>query len=131
MIYARIEDGKLVRAKRLATPSGTYDAESDEAPSGWYRIESDTEVDETSLSGVPSTISRLRALLELDAAGHLEKVEAAVNQIGGTTKIAYDNAIEFDRNSEFILQMGQLLGMSDEDIDNLFIAASELQLTPR
>lgn len=57
------------------------------------------------------------ALLESDL---LEPAEAIVNILGGKVKLSWDLEPTWSRTSKEIISIGEALGLSDTDIDNLF-----------
>lgn len=75
---------------------------------------------------VPSAVSPYQARAALFAAGLLDEVETAVTAAGGQTKIAWEYAATIERHSAFITAMQPVLGMTGEQVDDLFIAASAI-----
>ena len=79
---------------------------------------------------VPSEITMRQARLALLGAGMLSGVEVAINAMSEPTKSAakieweYSNTVQ--RHNGFVSQLGPALGLTDEQIDALFIAASVL-----
>lgn len=73
---------------------------------------------------VPVSISRFQARAALMVAGLLESVETAISQSDAMTKLAWAEAVEWRRDSPTISSIGSALGLSEEDIDNLFINAA-------
>jgi hypothetical protein len=63
----------------------------------------------------------------LSAAGKLTAATAAVNAAGGLAKLAWDNAIEFRRDSPTIAGLAEAVGLDDAAVDALFIAAAEIE----
>lgn len=78
---------------------------------------------------VPAVTPR-QARLALLAAGKLAAVEAALAAMPGVTgeaaRIDWEFALEIRRDDPLITAVGHVLGLSDEDIDTLFIQASTL-----
>ena len=72
-------------------------------------------------------VSRFQAFAALDAAGLLDDATALVNAQGGVAKLAWDNAIEFRRSSPTINGLASALGLTDEDLDALFLAAAGIE----
>lgn len=75
---------------------------------------------------IPQVVSRFQARAALHLAGHLPAVEAAILASDPLTQMAWQDAQEFRRNSPTILSLAAVLGLSDNDVDDLFIAASEI-----
>lgn len=67
-----------------------------------------------------------QAKLALYGAGLLEQVEAAVAASDKATQITWEYAIEFRRDDPLINGLGKQMGLSDEQIDQLFITAMSL-----
>jgi len=72
-------------------------------------------------------VSRFQAMAALHNAGLLDEAVEIVTQVGGLIKIAWDNAMEFRRNSPAILNLALALGLDEEELDALFIAAAEIE----
>jgi hypothetical protein len=72
----------------------------------------------------PESITRFQALAALHNAGLLDAVITTVNLAGGLTKIAFDNAQNFNRSSPTIAAIQTSINLTDEQLDNLFIAGS-------
>lgn len=75
---------------------------------------------------VPTTISMAQAQLALLAAGHLDAVEAAVDGMAREAQITWRKANTVKRDDPLVVQMAGLLGLTDADVDALFVAGSEL-----
>lgn len=74
------------------------------------------------------TATRFQAKATLDDAGLLDQVEAymAGDDVPKRVKLAWEEA-SFRRGSKMIQNIGEELGLSEEQIDNLFIAAQEIE----
>jgi hypothetical protein len=76
---------------------------------------------------VPTSVSRFQALAALSNAGLLTQAQ---NIVAASTDplvpLAWDNAQTFDRNSATVAALGPALGLTDAQIDSLFIAASTI-----
>lgn len=79
---------------------------------------------------IPSSVTRLQALLALEAGGYLATVDAYMATLarGDSSRLAWDNAQVFERSSPVVVAMGAMLGLDDAAIDALFIAASTAAL---
>lgn len=128
MMYAKFKDGKIVKANKIYSPEGSYDAKEDNAPDGWYKVESEGDITDVSINGIPLSISRMRAMLVLEHMDLLDTVINMINGIGGDTKIAFENALEFERDSTFIATMTEALELTSEQVDSMYIEASELEV---
>ena len=77
---------------------------------------------------IPQQVTAFQARAALYNAGLLATVEAAVAaSTDEVLKLAWAHALHFDRNSPTIAAMAATLGLSDTDVDNLFIAASQIE----
>lgn len=75
---------------------------------------------------VPQVVTMRQARLALDAAGLLSSVQAAINAGSNAAKITWEYSSEVQRNNGLIPTMAAALGMTETQIDNLFIAAAVL-----
>ena len=120
--------------KRVADDSVVRYANFDEAPpvlaeaKGLVWVESPivvVEPDPQSL--IPQTVSMRQARLALHAAGMLAGINAAITQIGGAAQIEWEYATEVRRDNQLIEMVRQANSMTVEQIDQLFIAASQIE----
>jgi len=97
---------------------------------GWYWFDS---LDDA-LAGLPKavsagmTITPLQAKLALLGAGLLDTVEAMIAGSDRATQIAWVEAISFNRSSALLNAMAAALGMTSEQLDELFLAASKIEV---
>lgn len=76
---------------------------------------------------VPQSVSRAQALAALSNAGLLTQAQNAANaSTNPLVPIFWNNAQTFDRNSATVATLGGALGLTDAQIDSLFIAASNI-----
>jgi hypothetical protein len=75
-----------------------------------------------------STVTRLQALLALEAGGYLAPVDAYMATLarGNSSRLAWENAQVFERSSPVVAAMGAMLGLDSAAIDALFITASNI-----
>ena len=82
------------------------------------------------LDPVPREITMRQARLVLHAAGKLAAVEAAVSAMPEppreAARITWDYSQTVERRNPFVVMLAAQLGMSDADLDALFVAAAEL-----
>jgi hypothetical protein len=64
--------------------------------------------------------------IALSDANLLANAEAAVNAADEKTKTAWEYALVWQRSSPMIAALGSALGMTDEQIDDLFKAAQQI-----
>lgn len=79
-------------------------------------------------------VSRLQARAALLEAGLLDTVEKAVNgsvlsgsKVTPLVRLAWNEATEFRRSSPTIAAVGQLLGLAEDQLDELFRAAMRIE----
>ena len=72
-------------------------------------------------------VSRFQAFAALYADGKLDDAEAAVAAAGGLTVIAWQNAQVFKRSSPMMNALAPALGLDDEALDDLFLAAALIE----
>ena len=79
---------------------------------------------------VPSKVTMRQARLALLQAGLLDDVEALIASLEGpegqAARIEWDYSSEVFRNKPFVISLGAQLGLDDEHLDALFIAASQI-----
>lgn len=92
-----------------------------ETQSAWERYQ---------LGPVPQIVSMRQARLALLGAGLLSQIETAIASLPEPAKsavsIEWEYAIEVNRTWPWVIQLSQALGLTDEQLDQLFIAASKL-----
>ena len=74
---------------------------------------------------VPQSITRLQAKLQLSEIGKFSQVEALI-QGNEKAKIYWNDSQNFYRDDEILLNMATALGLTDEQLDDLFLKASKL-----
>lgn len=72
---------------------------------------------------VPFSITPCQARLALNSAGLRAAAEAAIAAASQDVRDAWEYALSIERNSPFISTVGVALGLSDAEIDQLFVAA--------
>ena len=75
---------------------------------------------------VPTSVTMRQARLALLAAGLLDMVDAAIMGAGPAAKIEWDYATEVQSASGLVPAMATALGMTDAQIDALFVQAATL-----
>lgn len=80
---------------------------------------------------VPQEITRRQARLALLFAGLLDSVDAVIDSIPdpmarAVAKIEWNEALTIDRASPLITELAPALGLTEADVDNLFITGAGL-----
>lgn len=81
-------------------------------------------------AGVPRVVTMRQARLALLGAGLLQQVDLAIDALPepqrSAARIEWDYSSEVHRDRAFVQQLGHALGLSDEQLDALFIQAAAL-----
>ena len=72
-------------------------------------------------------VSRFQAFAALYAIDKLDDATAAVEAEGGLTVLAWQNAQVFKRSSPMLAALAPALGLDDEALDDLFLAAALIE----
>lgn len=77
---------------------------------------------------IPSTVTRFQALATLSAAGHLPAIRTYINTLDqdNITRLAWENAADWERTSPTLAALATMLGLTDADVDDLFVAAAQV-----
>jgi hypothetical protein len=77
---------------------------------------------------VPQTVTRFQALATLAAGGWLDVVHTYFDALprNNVQRLAFENATDWERTSPTVNALAQMLGLSDSQVDDLFIAASQV-----
>lgn len=73
---------------------------------------------------IPQTVSMRQARLALYQVGKLAAVTAAINAAGEEAKLTWEYSSEVNRNDGLVPAMAASLGMTEAEIDSLFILAA-------
>jgi hypothetical protein len=76
---------------------------------------------------VPTSVPAWKGKAALREAGLLDAVEAAIAAAGGRVQDAWAGASEWSRDSEFLLSLAATLGLTVEQIDQIFGKADIIQ----
>lgn len=78
---------------------------------------------------VPSIVSRFQARAALAQTGHFEAVAAYMAALPATDiqRLAWEDATNFDRTSTTLAAMATMLGLSETDLDDLFVLAASIE----
>lgn len=128
--FALIESGhvaNVVEEASLPTIPGTWVACGNAGP-GWA-FDGSTFTAPPAAIAVP-TVTRRQARRALLAAGLLDDVEEAINDLDepqrSTYRVDYEDATEWRRDWPTLLAMQAALGWTDAQVDDLFAAAAAL-----
>lgn len=76
---------------------------------------------------VPASVSRFQAKAALAQAGLLDEVEAIIAQADATTKLAWSDALQFERASPTIASLSAALNLTSAQVDDLFRQAATIR----
>lgn len=86
----------------------------------------DAKVEAAFKATVPAQVTMRQARLALYAAGLLNTVQTAIASAGQSAVIEWDYATVVERNAGLVPDMAAALGMTERQIDDLFISAAAL-----
>ena len=75
---------------------------------------------------IPTTVTRFQALATLSAAGHLPAIRAYIATLdeNNIQRLAWENAADWERTSPTLNALAVMLGLTESQVDDLFIAAA-------
>lgn len=85
---------------------------------------------QTAAAVVPQSITRLQAKLALSGAGLLTTIETMMTGLEpeNVQRLAWENALQFERGSAMVNGMAAALGITQDQLDALFMAASAIEV---
>ena len=75
---------------------------------------------------IPLSVTRFQARAALYLAGLFDDAEAAIAQAHPLSRIAWEHAHVYRRDSPTLISIGQQLGLSEADMDELFKTAASI-----
>ena len=77
---------------------------------------------------IPQTVTRFQALAVLAAGGYLDIVRTYINTLdqNNVQRLAWENATDWERTSPTLNALATMLGLTDAQVDDLFVAASQV-----
>lgn len=77
---------------------------------------------------IPQTVTRFQALATLAAGGWLDVVHTYMDALprNNVQRLAFENATDWERTSPTVNALAAMLGLSDAQVDDLFVAASQV-----
>lgn len=78
---------------------------------------------------IPQEVTKFQAKVALYQSGLLEAVEAEISkpETQMEMKLAWQDAQTFKRTSSFVIGMASLLGLTEQQLDDLFILAASVE----
>ena len=124
-LKADAEKAKTDAAQALSAMTAERDAAIAQAAALQAQIDAAAP---PTVNGVPQSITMRQARLALLGAGKLSLVDAAIDSMPepqkSAARIEWEYSNEVQRNNGFVAALGPALGMTEEQIDQLFIAAA-------
>ena len=115
-----------VEQDTLDNPFGYLAVASETAGIGWTWDGETLTAPPTPPAPIPQSVTMRQARLALLAAGLLDLVETAIAGAGPAAKIEWDYATEVQSSAGLVPAMATALGLTDAQIDALFVTASTL-----
>jgi len=77
---------------------------------------------------IPATVTRFQALAVLAAGGYLDTVRTYIATLdqNNVQRLAWENATDWERTSPTLNALAAMLNLTDTQVDDLFIAASQV-----
>lgn len=77
---------------------------------------------------IPQTVTRFQALATLAAGGYLDTVHNYIDALprSNIQRLAFENAGDWERASPTVNALATMLGLSDAEVDDLFVAAAQV-----
>ena len=77
---------------------------------------------------IPQSVTRFQALAILAAGGYLDTVRTYINTLdpNNVQRLAWENAADWERSSPTLNALAAMLGLTDAQVDDLFVAASQV-----
>ena len=95
----------------------------------WTKVKTAEQKEESAYqASIPQVVSRFQAKAVLAGAGLLDTVEAMMSDPDTpiVARLAWQDALEFRRDSPTILTMAASLELTPAQVDGLFIAAAQI-----
>lgn len=129
LVAGEVQDRSQVDPYTIFTPE--YAKQFIEAPDyvdhGW-RLDGSTWIEPVPILPpvIPVTVTPLQASIAMMQAGKLDELNAymASESVDPIAKLAWEKATSFVRDSPLLLQIASELGWSEQELDELFDAAS-------
>lgn len=137
-MWARIENGVVVEITDV-DPTGRFHPSlvwvgcGNEVEPGWTYDGDKFAPPQPEKPKIPQQVTRAQGKAALITSGLWSDVESYVDSITDPTEkalalVALNDTTHWQRTSPFLNSAAVALGLSDEDLDNLFIQASEIEL---
>jgi len=95
-------------------------------PDSEYQAWRDDQESQSEASTVPAYVTMRQAQLALLAAGYLDAIDAMIATQDRATQIVWNTSGTVERSHPLVASIGSELGLSDSQIDALFVQAKSL-----
>lgn len=114
------------------TPSGSVTKDTKGEIDGWRWFDSEFEAYtyfglSTPSAERPDEVTRMQAKIALKRAGLLPTIEQVVAAADEETQMMWAEALHFRRTSPLLNQLATAIGMSSQDMDDLFALAKTIE----
>lgn len=77
---------------------------------------------------IPTSVTRFQALAVLATGGYLGTIRTYIATLGedDITRLAWENAADWERTSPTLNALAQMLNLTSTEVDDLFVAASQV-----
>lgn len=77
---------------------------------------------------IPQSVTRFQALATLAAGGYLDTVHTYIDALPriNIQRLAFENATDWERTSPTVNALATMLGLTDTEVDDLFVAAAQV-----
>ena len=116
---AYIVDGEAKLIPKKPKDKNFFDVETEK----WVFDQS--IADDEFKASVPKAVTMRQARRAMIDAKIYEKVDAAIKSMGGKALVDWEYSNSFERNNPMLEQLGKSLGLTEKQIDELFIAAAK------
>ena len=126
-VYFIVDEQPALPANHVWSQDWVYDVIGADIKRTWTPIQMTPEqIAAQYAASVPQVVTMRQSRLALLAAGLLDLVETAIAAAGPAAKIEWDYATEVQRASGLVPAMATALGLTDAQIDALFVSAATL-----
>jgi len=126
MRYAIVENGVVTNAVVADEPLGANWIEAEYAGPGWVYSGGSFSPPPVPPVPVPERVTARQARLALNAAGLLDDVDAAIAASSREVQLTWEYATEIERSHPILAQVATGLGMTSNQMDDLFRQAATL-----
>jgi len=120
----------LLNSENAIVSIALWDGVSDWNPPDGLRAVPESDLDDISVfpapQPVPAVITCVQGRLALLQTGMLDAVEASISEASREVRIFWEFAVEWHRTNAVLISLGQSLGLTDSQVDDLFRLAKRL-----